>query len=494
MSTMVDIDIKTILMQELLLQRKTGQFCDMQLALGHKVIHAHASLLCAISPYIKTRCVNALQISNTDNYKKFSPRSPVIINLYKKDSIDCFTCLEALMDIIYGSKTSIESIHSQHIYTMCKILSFSDLLMTIIYNNLQNGTADSKKCDKTANVAIQTDDFDEDFNFNFKKGSLDSLSLTSDLSDVDNHDIVKCKEKTISRTKKLSKNKKIHKLVGNLEMSNLKLLSGKMQSCIECQYKCYRPNDLLVHLRNTKHGNKVCSLCLTKMETVEELLDHYSIHDDPKPFICSFCDTRFQTRTLLIHHLPRHSKETPYVCNHCNKGFKWKHGLKSHLITHSNEKLHLCDECGFSTTHSKTLKAHKLTHTGELFKCTFAGCTHTCSRKENMKIHLATHNNDKPFVCEICGNKFTQSKSLKRHALIHNSGGYHLCPHCPFKALRTDNLKSHIIRQHEDKNIKIKSEASIDSDNIEIKSLIKTAAEEDDLIVLANAASSRRKI
>jgi len=54
-----------------------------------------------------------------------------------------------------------------------------------------------------------------------------------------------------------------------------------------------------------------------------------------------------------------------------------------------------------------------LSHTGNLLRCSVAGCTHTSRRKDNLKIHIATHKNETPFVCEICGHRFSQSKNLK---------------------------------------------------------------------------------
>ena len=143
------------------------------------------------------------------------------------------------------------------------------------------------------------------------------------------------------------------------------------------------------------------------------------------------------------------------MCSDCGKSFKWKHGLNSHMICHSTDKKLLCDECGYSTSHLKTLRAHQLSHTGHVFRCTAPNCLYTSRRKENLKIHIATHNNESPFVCEICGHRFSQNKNLKRHALLHIAKAHHKCPHCSFSNYRTDKLKEHILRQHTEKPLQL---------------------------------------
>lgn len=151
------------------------------------------------------------------------------------------------------------------------------------------------------------------------------------------------------------------------------------------------------------------------------------------------------------------------MCAHCGKSFKWKHGLNSHMIVHAKEKKLLCDECGYSTSHLKTLRAHQLSHTGHTFRCTAPNCIYTSRRKENLKIHIATHRNETPFVCEICGHRFSQNKNLKRHAQLHISKNIHKCPHCSFSNYRTDKLKEHILRQHTEKPLQLELPENVHS-------------------------------
>ncbi|KAJ6647809.1 Zinc finger protein, partial [Pseudolycoriella hygida] len=143
---------------------------------------------------------------------------------------------------------------------------------------------------------------------------------------------------------------------------------SKKHSCNGCNFKCYRPSEMLIHINNCKSDNKKCSLCEATFETMTEFKCHLVRHDNDKPFFCNECGVRFVTKTALNLHSPKHSNTTNHMCPFCGKGFKWKHGLNNHLIVHSTEKKLLCDECGYSTNHLKTLRAHQLTHGGQDFR------------------------------------------------------------------------------------------------------------------------------
>lgn len=42
-------------------------------------------------------------------------------------------------------------------------------------------------------------------------------------------------------------------------------------------------------------------------------------------------------------------------------------------------------------------------------------CNKDFSTRTNLTRHLLTHDGQKPYTCNICGNKFTQNGSLKSH-------------------------------------------------------------------------------
>ncbi|TLD23742.1 hypothetical protein PspLS_06945 [Pyricularia sp. CBS 133598] len=74
--------------------------------------------------------------------------------------------------------------------------------------------------------------------------------------------------------------------------------------------------------------------------------------------------------------------------------------------------------------------------------CTYPDCGKMFGRKENVKSHVQTHLNDRPYNCPNCNKCFVRSHDLKRHAKIHTLVKAYACP-CGKEFSRQDALTRH---------------------------------------------------
>ncbi len=70
-------------------------------------------------------------------------------------------------------------------------------------------------------------------------------------------------------------------------------------------------------------------------------------------------------------------------------------------------------------------------------------CDAQFTRQHNLKSHLLTHSQEKPFHCDSCNMRFRRLHDLKRHTKLHTGERPHICPKCDRKFARGDALARH---------------------------------------------------
>ncbi|KAI9370491.1 hypothetical protein BJX61DRAFT_88335 [Aspergillus egyptiacus] len=70
-------------------------------------------------------------------------------------------------------------------------------------------------------------------------------------------------------------------------------------------------------------------------------------------------------------------------------------------------------------------------------------CATEFTRHHNLKSHLLTHSQEKPFACTTCQSRFRRLHDLKRHTKLHTGERPHICPKCGRRFARGDALARH---------------------------------------------------
>lgn len=95
---------------------------------------------------------------------------------------------------------------------------------------------------------------------------------------------------------------------------------------------------------------------------------------------------------------------------------------------------------GMSLPHSNTRQGTR-SPSAKKHRCPY--CATEFTRHHNLKSHLLTHSQEKPYVCSTCQSRFRRLHDLKRHTKLHTGERPHICPKCGRKFARGDALARH---------------------------------------------------
>ncbi|KAH1500352.1 hypothetical protein LV164_003106 [Aspergillus fumigatus] len=96
---------------------------------------------------------------------------------------------------------------------------------------------------------------------------------------------------------------------------------------------------------------------------------------------------------------------------------------------------------GLSLPNSGFQKSGQRSPSAKKHRCPY--CATEFTRHHNLKSHLLTHSQEKPYVCQTCQSRFRRLHDLKRHTKLHTGERPHICPKCGRRFARGDALARH---------------------------------------------------
>lgn len=132
---------------------------------------------------------------------------------------------------------------------------------------------------------------------------------------------------------------------------------------------------------------------------------------------CPHCPQRFKYRSVLLKHVVSHTGLQPYPCMHCGH----RYASQSMCLQHEA----FCD--GVYREGQTNAKSDAATHVSDMsslreaqkpqadgeFKCKF--CTKSFMKPRNLRRHILTHTEVKPYRCKACDSCFSRYDHLKVH-------------------------------------------------------------------------------
>ena len=167
-------------------------------------------------------------------------------------------------------------------------------------------------------------------------------------------------------------------------------------------------------LKKKKDSNRIykCSVCGARKGSMQLLNDHHKRRHGPQ--MCGICGRVFELATSLNRHMYSHDK-MHYKCEKCEFMCHFESELLTHNIVHQKTPTHKCmvANCDRWFKRKWELTNHVRTHNDVMLKCD--SCNFMTKLKKQLKEHKKKHDEDLPYECKLCHEKFQYRSGRKRH-------------------------------------------------------------------------------
>ena len=158
-----------------------------------------------------------------------------------------------------------------------------------------------------------------------------------------------------------------------------------------------------------------CQVCGKSKCSMESLNEHHRRNHNPQ--MCGVCGKMFDLATTLAHHMYSHYTRKHY-CDKCDFHCYFKSELEAHKIVHRDQPSFQCmyPKCGWWFKRKGELSLHVETHRKIWYDC--KKCDFSTKLQKYLKEHEKSHlkkNEELPYACDICGDRFLWRSGVKRH-------------------------------------------------------------------------------
>lgn len=233
--------------------------------------------------------------------------------------------------------------------------------------------------------------------------------------------------------------------------------SEQKEECEHCKRKFWTLERHLLNCKRRPHTETDKDLHVCPVCSVLSSADHIRHHTKPvqkksspgKSFVCDICGITTLSRSNIDMHMKVQHLSIRSQCRHCPGTFKNPSALARHMRKSHSEKLqdYRCRTCNFRTSIEKEARNHRESH--RLKKLVCHECGQAFLKAINLKYHLASHSDARPFKCETCGSAFKTTKALGAHKKTHMAYDYE-CPVCGRSYLTNQLMRNHVEKNHKE--------------------------------------------